>query len=141
MFPRRGLHSERAEWEVVVLDGLPTLFDVMVTYDPNAAGLSWQVPPHPEALPSSDSFDVYTGDMTTVSDLSQAIPVDCMVPAGRTPVPGEHLSVADTAAVPQPGEATYFLVATEYQGQGRAGRETSNGRLKSRNGALLPQRR
>ena len=75
--------------------------------------------------------------MTTVSDLSQASPLGCGVPSGRTPVPGEHLSVADTTAVPQPGEAMYFLVAAEYQGQTRAGRQSVGGVLQGRDASTI----
>ncbi len=109
----------------------------MLTYDPNAPAVSWQVPKYPEALRGADTFDVYTGDLATASDLSQATPMECSVPTGRPPVPGEHLTVTDTTPVPQPGQGRYFVTEVSYQAQRRAGRQSVNGVLQGRNPAAL----
>jgi hypothetical protein len=74
--------------EVIEISGLPTLLDIILSYQPPST-LSFNVPVRPEGLAGADSFSVYAGDLDTVSDLSQAVPLQCTVPDGRPPVPGE----------------------------------------------------
>jgi hypothetical protein len=57
------------------------------------------VPVRPEGLPGDDSFAVYAGDVRAAGDLSQATPPQCTAPAGRAPVAGEQLTVADTCRI------------------------------------------
>lgn len=67
---------------------------------------------------------MYGGDLATVSDLSQASPVQCTVPAGRPPVPGEQLTVPDTLPDPGVGAGRYYLAAVRHGAQIRAGRSS-----------------
>lgn len=108
----------------------------MLPYQPPST-LSFNVPVRPEGLPGADSFSVYSGDVRTAADLSQAVPLQCTVPSGRAPAPGEHLTVPDTLPAPPPGESRYYLAAVNYQGQRRAGRSSVNGILQGRNAAAL----
>ncbi len=124
--------------EVIVrISGLPTLLDILLSYQPSST-LTFNVPVHPEALPAADSFSIYAGDVETLPDLSQASPLHCTVPPDRAPVPGEHLSVPDTLPDPGPGDARYYLVAVNHQGETRAGREAIAGVLQGRNADALP---
>lgn len=87
----------------------------------------------------ADSFSVYSGDVRTASDLSQATTMECSVPAGRPPVPGERLTVPDPLPDPAVGDARYYVAAVNHQGQRRAGRKSMNGLLQGRNAAALPE--
>ncbi len=131
-----GSLGSASSYVVLKVSGLPTLLDIILSYQPPST-LSFNVPVHPEALPGADSFSVYAGDVATVSDLSQASPLECTVPPGRPPVPGEHISVADTLPDPPLGEARYYLAAVSYHGQRRAGRQSLTGVLQGRNAAAL----
>lgn len=122
---------------IVQITGLPTVLDIILSYQPPST-LSFNVPVYPEALPGADSFSVYSGDVATASDLSQASPLECTVPPDRLPVPGGQLSVPDTLPDPVPGDARYYLAAVNYQGQRRAGRQSVNGVLQGRNATALP---
>ena len=121
----------------VKISGLPSIFELALTYQPATASFSWIVPPRPYALPGVDSFSVYKGEGSTASDLSQATPLDCTVPAGRPPVPGEQLTVPDTTADPAVGQATYFVVAANHARQTRVGRQAVGGVLQGRDATAL----
>jgi len=120
----------------VVMEGLPNLLDIILSYQPPST-LSFNVPVRPEGLAGSDSFSVYHGDADT-GDLGQAEALDCTVPDGRVPIPGEILAVPDTTPIPLVGEVTYFLVAANHQGQRRAGRKSTAGILQGRDSSRLP---
>jgi hypothetical protein len=122
---------------LVKVAGLPNIFDVALTYQPPST-LSFNVPVRPEGLPGADSFAVYAGDVRTASDLSQASPLQCTVPAGRLPVPGEQLTIADALPDPSPGNGRYYVAAVRHGGQIRAGRSIIGGVLQGRNAAPLP---
>jgi hypothetical protein len=121
----------------VKISGLPTLLDIILSYQPPST-LSFNVPVRPEGLPGADSFSVYSGDLDTVSDLAQATPLQCTVPAGRPPVPGEHLAVADTLPDPSPGAGRYYVTAVRDGDLIRAGRSTIGGVMQGRNAAAMP---
>ena len=124
--------------EVIEVSGLPSLLDIIPTFDPgNTATLSWVAPVKPEAMAASDGYDVYKGDIDAVSDLSLAVSLACDVPTGRDPVPGEFLSVTDTIPALAAGEARYYLIANRFAGQSRAGREFMGGVLRGRDASLL----
>jgi len=125
-----------SESSIVEVAGLPSVFDILLSYQPPST-LSFNVPVRPEGLPGADSFSVYHGDVRTASNLSQATPFECTVPAGRPPVPGEHLTVADPLPDPAPGDARYYVAAVSYQGQRRAGRTSMSGVLQGRKAAAL----
>jgi len=126
------------EIEVIQITGLPALLDIILSYQPPSA-LSFNVPVRPEGLVGADSFSVYAGDVRAASDLSQATPLECSVPAGRPPIPGEHLTVPDPLPAPALGDARYYLAAVNHQGQRRAGRTSVNGVLQGRNAAVLQE--
>src|SRR5688572_27608697 len=63
-----------------------------------------------EGLPGADTFSGYAGDLTTVSNLSQA--VHC---ARWSPGAPERLTVAPTLPDPEAGDGSYYLEA-ERQG-------------------------
>jgi hypothetical protein len=115
----------------VKVAGPPALLDVVLSYQPPAT-LSWNVPAKPFALPGANAFSVYTGSLTTVSDLAMAIPLVCEVPAGRAPIPGEVLTAADSLPDPTAGDGRYYLATAIYQGQTRAGRSNIAGQLHGR---------
>jgi hypothetical protein len=96
------------------------------------------VPVRTEGLPGADSFAVYSGDVRTASDLTQASPLECTVPAARPPVPGEQLTVADTLPDPSVGDGRYYVVAVRHGAQTRAGRGSIGGVMQGRNAAGLP---
>jgi len=123
-------------YAMVKLSGLPSLLDIILSYQPPST-LSFNVPVRPEGLVGADSFSVYAGDVSTVADLSQATPLQCIVPAGRPPVPGEQLMVPDPLPDPALGDARYYLAAVNHQGQRRAGRTAMNGVVQGRNAAAL----
>lgn len=123
--------------EIIEVSGLPALLDIILSYQPPST-LSFNVPVRPEGLSGADSFSMYAGDIRTASDLSQAFAMQCTVPAGRAPIPGEQLTVSDPLPDPAPGESRYYLAAVNYQGQRRAGRSAISGVLQGRNAAALP---
>ena len=123
---------------VVRVTGLPSLIDIIPTFDPNnTSALNWIAPVKPEAMAGSDGYDVYKGDLDSVSDFSLAAPVACDIPMGRDPVPGEFLTVKDTEPVPSPGNGRYYLVANRFAGGTRVGREFRMGVLRGRDAFTL----
>jgi len=79
----------------------------LVSHQPPST-LSFNVPVRPEGLAGADSFRIYSGDVRTASDLTQPVPIECTVTAGRAPVPGEQLTVADPLPDPGAGDARYW---------------------------------
>ncbi len=122
---------------IVTIQGLPNLLDIILSYQPPST-LSFNVPVRPEGLAGSDSFSLYHGDVRNAGSLSSAVPLDCLVPDDRTPIPGEILTVPDTTPTPAAGEIAYFLVAANHQGQRRAGRQSAGGVLQGRDASQLP---
>jgi hypothetical protein len=96
------------------------------------------VPVRPEGLPGAASFAVYSGDVRTAADLSQASPLQCSVPVGRDPIPGEVLFGADMLPVPAVSEGRYYIAAVRQGAQIRAGRSAIYGVLRGRNASALP---
>ena len=123
--------------EIIEIQGLPTLLDIILSYQPPST-LSFNVPVRLEGLSGADSFAVYAGDIRTAVDLSQATPLQCTVPVGRAPVPGEQLTVPDTLPDPSPGDGRYYVAAVRHGAQIRAGRSAINGVPQGRNSSALP---
>ena len=119
-----------------VLRGLPSLSDVLQTFQPPAT-LGFYVPSIPEGFPAADWFDTYYGDLATVGDWSQAQPLQCGYPS-TPPAAGDYLTVADTLPDPPPGTGRYYVTAVTHQGQRRYGRKSMNGVLSGRDPAVLP---
>jgi len=120
--------------ELVEVSGLPTLLDIIPTFQPASETLSWITPKHPEALPAADRFMVYAGDIATLRqdrDFTRAVPVDCQVPDVGAPSPGEFLSILDPLQM-EPGQASYAIVGVEHQGRLRFGRQSMGSVLSAR---------
>jgi hypothetical protein len=120
---------------VLRISGLPPLYDIVTTYEPSGL-LSFTVPRHPEGLLAGDQFDMYSGAVSSLPDLAQAVPFACDVASGQGP--GYRVRVLDTLPSPAAGQAAYFLTAATHAGQKRAGRMRTSGGLAGRNADLLP---
>lgn len=123
--------------EVIRVGGLPTLFEILQTYEPTANKISFRVPYMPEGFPAADWFNTYYGDLATVGDWSQAQPLQCGYPAA-VPNVGDYLTVNDPLSDPGPGRFRYYVTSVNYQGQVRYGRKNTGGVLSGRDPALLP---
>ena len=120
------------------ISGLPTLFEVMQSYEPAPGPLSFRVPYMPEGFQQANWFDTFWGDLATVGNWSQAQPLQCGYPA-TAPSVGDFLTVEDTLPTPAPGRGYYYVTAVNFQGQRRYGRQSNGGVLTGRNPALLPE--
>ena len=114
---------------LIRITGLPSLLEVANSYVPPSA-LSFRVPQLPEGLPSGDRFDLYTGDVGSLPDLFQALPLACDVAAGT--VVGDRVEVPDPLPDPPPGQGRYYLTAVTSGLERRAGRERMAGILVGR---------
>lgn len=120
---------------VLMISGLPTLLDIIPTFQPATQTLGWVAPKHPEALPAADRFLVYAGDIATLhadGDFTRAVPVDCAVSDSSAPRAGDFLSILDPLPDPAPGQGSYALIGVEYAGQRRFGRQNLGGTLSGR---------
>ena len=125
--------------DVIEIRGLPTLLDIIPTFQPASETLSWVTPKHPEALPSADNFQVYAGnidDLRRDRDFTSAVPVDCAVPDVGSPAPGDYLSILDPLN-PAKGKVEYAIVGVEHGGRQRFGRQSSSGILTGREPSLF----
>ena len=120
---------------VLRISGLPTLFDLALTYQP-PSGLALRMPVRPEALPTADSVDVYYGPAAALSDLSSAVPLACDVAASAGP--GDVVTIADPLPNPPVGQGRYYVAAVTSGADRRAGRRTLNGGLVGRTTTGLP---
>lgn len=120
----------------VEIGGLPSMFDVLLTYVPQTSSLTLLTPAHPEGFNSADAFQVWEGDAATLPDWSQATPVACN--AATDPVAGSMVSVADPRPSPAVGHASYYIVASQSGQERRLGRQALAGRLSAREAATLP---
>jgi hypothetical protein len=118
------------------ITGLPILLDIVNSYVPPTT-LSFAVPRMPEGLPTGDQFDVFTGDVATLSDgLSLARPLACDVAAGA--IVGERVDMFDPLPDPAPGQARYYLTVVTSGAERRAGRRREAGVLSGRSVQGLP---
>lgn len=117
------------------VSGLPPLFEIVNSYEPSGI-LSFTVPRHPEGLNTGDRYDLYVGDVTSLTDLSQAAPLACDIAAGKQP--GNRIRIADPLPDPGPGQARYYLTSVTSGTKRRAGRRTEGGMLVGRDTRLLP---
>ena len=106
-----------------------------MSYDP-AGMMSFRIPVLPEGLPTGDFFDIYSGDLATLPDLSLASPLAC--DAGFGLGPGDLVTVNDTLPDPAVGTGRYYLAAVTSGVERRAGREQLNGVLQGRDASALP---
>jgi len=126
-----------AQNAIVRISGLPSVLEVIPTFEPSAGTLSWVVPRHPEALPAAERFSVYAGDLRDLPDFSRAAPVACAVPDSGAPQPGDFLSILDPLPDPEAGRGSYALIGAEYAGQRRFGRQNIGGLLSGRDPAAF----
>jgi hypothetical protein len=120
----------------ITVSGLPTMFDTLLTFVPGGQSLAAMSPAHPDGFRSADALQVWTGDVRSLPDYSQAQPLSC--DAATTPTPGQLVSIADTLPDPQRGEARYYVVASQSGTQRRLGRQFVNGAFSARDPASLP---
>ena len=122
-------------WDAV--RGFTTLLDIFDSFAPGSGAIGFRQPVRPEGLRAADQFDTYWGSVTRPLDLSQAHPLQCAYP-DHQPQVGEYLTFPDAAPTPAPGRAVYYLTSVTYQGQTRAGRQATDGRLSGRDATRLP---
>jgi hypothetical protein len=120
----------------ITIGGLPTMFDTLLTFIPGGQSLSLLTPTHPDGFRSADSLQVWTGDVRTLPDWSQAQPLTCE--ATVTPTPGQQVTIADTLPNPAVGHGRYYLTASVNGSDRRLGRQYLNGAFSARNPASLP---
>lgn len=121
---------------VLAISGLPQLFDTLLTFIPGQSALNTLTPAMPDGFRSADSLQVWTGNVRSMPDWSQAQPLACM--AAQHPTPGQIVSVADTLPDPAVGEGRYYLVASQSGADRRLGRQYLNGSFSARLPAGLP---
>jgi hypothetical protein len=138
MYSCEGCSSMYDSFRWDSIRGLTTLFDVIDSFSPGSQKVGFRRPLRPEGLRDADRFDTYWGDVTRSLDLSDARPLQCAYP-GHWPQPGEYLSFPDVAPNPSPGQAVYYLTSVTYQGETRAGRTATAGRLVARDARRLPE--
>jgi hypothetical protein len=93
-------------------------------------------PAHPDGFRSSDSLQLWTGNIHSLPDWSQAQPLAC--PAATTPTPGQLVNVTDTLPDPTVGQGRYYLVASQSGPDRRLGRQIVGGTISARNSSNLP---
>jgi hypothetical protein len=120
---------------LVAIDGLPKMFDTLMTFTPGGA-LSALNPGLPDGFRSVDAMQIWTGDVRSMPDWSQAQPLACM--AATSPTPGQIVTVPDTLPNPPVGHGRYYLTATVSGTDRRLGRQYVNGAFSARNPTGLP---
>jgi hypothetical protein len=125
-------------WEggVIRIDGLPKLFDTLLTFIPGQQAMNILTPAHPDGFRSADSLQVWTGNVRSMPDWSQAEALTCA--AAVSPAPGQIVSVPDTLPDPVVGEGRYYLVASQSGADRRLGRQYVDGAFSARTPAGLP---
>jgi hypothetical protein len=120
---------------IVVISGIPAMFDTLLTYVPGGT-LAAQTPAHPDGFRNADSVQVWTGDLRSMPDWSQAQPLTCS--AATSPKPGQVVTVLDTLADPAVGHGRYYLTANVSGADRRLGRQYVNGAFSARDPSSLP---
>jgi len=121
---------------IVRISGLPKLFDTLLTFMPGQQALKILTPAHPDGFRSADSLQVWTGNVRSMPDWSQAAPLTCE--AAANPAPGQIVSVLDTLPDPAVGEGRYYLAASQNGVDRRLGRQYINGAFSARAPTALP---
>jgi len=121
--------------ERIVVSGLPTLFDVLVTYTPTTEVLVGAAARPEGHLSPLDAQDVLTGNVRDLPDFSKATRVCGVIPA---PDAGQGATIADPLPAPGSRQASYFLVASRSGADTRMGRSASGGQYQGRPVAGLP---
>jgi hypothetical protein len=121
---------------IAAISGFPKLFDTLLTFLPGGQTLVAVTPVMPDGFRSADSLQVWTGNVRTMPDWSQAQPLACM--AASNPTPGQVVSVPDTLPDPAVGDGRYYLVGSVSGADRRLGRQYVNGAFSARQPATLP---
>jgi len=121
---------------VLEISGLPQMFDTLLTYIPGGQTLSALTPAHPDGFRSADSLQVWTGNVRSLPDWSQAQPLTCS--AAASPTPGQVVSVPDSLPDPAVGQGRYYITASQHGSDRRLGRQYVNGAFSARDPAGLP---
>jgi len=121
---------------IVVISGLPTMFDTLLTFIPGGQAISTVTPRHPDGFRSAESVQIWTGDVRSMPDWSQAQPLTCA--AATNPAPGQIVTVPDTLPDPAPGGGRYYIAATQHAADRRLGRQYVGGSFNARDPASLP---
>jgi len=121
---------------IVEISGLPRLFDTLLTFVPGQQALNVLTPEHPDGFRSTDSLQVWIGNVRSMPDWSQAEPLTCE--AATSPIPGQLVTVPDTLPAPAIGEGRYYLVATQSGADRRLGRQYVNRAFSAREPTGLP---
>ena len=120
---------------VVEITGLPTLFDTFLTFT-NAQSLTLLTPAHPDGFRAADSLQVWTGDLRSLPDWSQAQPLVCQ--AAASPNAGQIVAIGDSLPSPAIGEGRYYVSASTHGPDRRLGRQYNSGGFSARNNSMLP---
>jgi hypothetical protein len=120
----------------IEVSGLPSLFDTLLTFVPGQTALNILTPAMPDGFRSVDSLQVWSGDVRSMPDWSQARPLACM--AAQDPMPGQVVTVHDWLPDPAVGQGRYYLVASQSGPDRRLGRQYVNGAFSARQPAGLP---
>jgi len=120
----------------VVISGLPGMFDTLLTFIPSQPALNIQTPAMPDGFRSANSLQVWTGDVRSMPDWSQAQPLTCS--AATNPTPGQIVTVPDTLPDPVVGYGRYYITASQSGANRRLGRQYVNGAFSAREPAGLP---
>ena len=118
------------------LRGLPAQFDTLLTFIPGQQAMNILTPAHPDGFRSADFLQVWTGDVRSMPDWSQAEPLTCE--AAANPTQGQAVTVADSLPDPPVGEGRYYLVASQNGADRRLGRQYVSGAFSARQPAGLP---
>jgi hypothetical protein len=133
--PATGLSLEE-DRGIVAVSGLPKLFDTLLTFVPGGQSLTAVIPAHPDGFRSADSLQIWTGDVRTLPDWSQAQPLTCN--AATSPTPGQVVTIADTLPDPPVGHGRYYLTASVSGPDRRFGRQYVQGTYSARDPNTLP---
>jgi len=120
---------------VAEISGLPKMFDTLLSFVPGGT-LAALIPAHPDGFRNADFVQVWTGDVRSMPDWSQAQPLTCE--AATNPTPGQVVTLADTLPDPAVGAGRYYITATQHAADRRLGRQYVNGAFSARDPASLP---
>ena len=120
---------------LIEISGFPKLFDTLLTFVPGGT-LAALTPGFPDGFRSAGSMQVWTGDVRSMPDWSQAQPLACM--AATSPAPGQVVTVDDTLHNPPVGHGRYYLSASVSGADRRLGRQYVIGAFSARDPGSLP---
>ena len=105
----------------VLIEGLPKLFDSLLTFLPDGQSLSALSPAHPDGFRFADALQLWYADTETLPNWSWSTPLTCE--AAISPTPGQLVTIEDTLLDPPPGSARYYVMASHSGAEVRLGRQ------------------